>query len=129
MLESMPRRLAVIQDDLFFAARVEQHARRLGVITERIRPDQVDGLAPDHDRVVVLQLTLHPDKQLGLLERLLARLPEQRVVAVTGHLETALRRRARALGVSLASHSAMDRTLARACEVVGPAASEQRPEV
>ena len=111
----MPRYLKVIQDDLFFAARVETHARRLGLRVEPVNPQAIDHLVPDADAVLVLQLTLHPEGQLDLLQRLRSKFPTQPVVAVTGHLETELRKRAKALGAVLASHSAMDRVLARVC--------------
>ncbi len=111
----MPRRLKVIQDDLFFCARVQAHARRLGLEVDLIRPNEVDSLASDPDSVLVLQVTLHSRQQLALLERVRARLPNQPVVAVSGHLETELRKRAKALGATLASNSGMDRVLARAC--------------
>ncbi len=110
----MPRQLKVVQDDLFFAARVQALAQRLGLSVELIRPGEIDRLLPDDDVVIVLQLTLNPDRQLALLERLRTGFPSQPIVAVTGHLETDLRRRARKLGAILASHSAMDRVLARA---------------
>ncbi len=113
----MPRQLKVVHDDLFFAARVQAQARRLGLSVELINPGQIDHLLPDDEAVIVLQLTLNPDRQLALLERLRTRFPSQPIVAVTGHLETDLRRRARKLGAILASHSAMERALARACGI------------
>ncbi len=113
----MARQLKVVHDDLFFAARVQAHARRLGLSTELINPGQIDHLLPDDEVVIVLQLTLNPERQLALLERLRTRSPSQPIVAVTGHLETDLRRRARKLGAILASNSAMERVLARACGI------------
>ncbi len=115
ILRWMPRRLKVVEDDLFFVARVEAHARRLGLEVERIRASELEQLSPDPNSVLVLQLTLHPDRQLALLERLRRRVPSQVVVAVSGHLETTLRRHAKALGAVLASNSAMGRTLSRVC--------------
>ena len=62
----------------------------------------------------MLQATLRPDRQLDLVGELAGRQPPPVVVAVTGHLETALRQRLKAAGAVLAAHSAMDRVLARA---------------
>ena len=64
--------------------------------------------------VVVLQATLRPERQVDLVSELMQREPAPLVVAVTGHLETALRQRLKAAGALLAAHSAMDRVLARA---------------
>jgi hypothetical protein len=60
---------------------------------------------------------LRPERQLRLVDELLHREPQPIVVAVTGHLETELRRRLKRMGARLAAHSAMDRALARALEV------------
>lgn len=110
----VPRRLLVLQDDLFFGARVEAAARRLGLVAEPVSPGEVEARARDTSTVVVMQLTLRPERQLALLERLLHGQPAPTVVAVSGHLETELRRRAKALGARLATHSGLDRALARA---------------
>ncbi|TMD14579.1 MAG: hypothetical protein E6J00_05215 [Chloroflexi bacterium] len=107
----MPRPLLVAQDDLFFSARVEAAARRLGLTAELVSPREVEARAR---AVVVMQLTLRPEQQLALLERLRQSRPAPTVLAVTGHLERDLRRRARALGARLATHSGLDRALARA---------------
>jgi DNA-binding NarL/FixJ family response regulator len=104
----------VVQDDLFFAARVEAVARRLGVPVVPIALQSVDGICFEPGSVVVVQVTLHPERQLQLIERLRQKDPRPTVVAVAGHLETDLRRRARALGAMVASHSGMERTIARA---------------
>jgi CheY-like chemotaxis protein len=113
----MARRLAVVQDDLFFAERVRATARRLGLDLELITSAQAVDRHWEPETVVVLQVTLHPERQLALLDRLRHALPPPTVVAVTGHLETPLRARARALGAVLAAHSSMDRVIARACGV------------
>src|SRR5205807_3757724 len=105
----------LIQDDLFFAARVDTVARRLGLTVKRLAAAVAESATFEPGSVVVLQVTLHPDRQLQLVQRLRAKEPQPVVVAVAGHLETTLRRRARALGAMVASHSAMERTLARAC--------------
>jgi DNA-binding NarL/FixJ family response regulator len=107
----------VIQDDLFFAARVQAVARRLGLTVEPLSPQQADGAHFEPDSVVIMQVTLNSSRQLRLLEQLRAEDPPPTVVAVAGHLETVLRRRARALGALVASHSGMERTIARACGI------------
>lgn len=104
----------LVQDDLFFSARVEAVARRLGLEMRAITPPAADAMTFEAGSVVIMQVTLHPERQLQLLERLRAKQPQPTVVAVAGHLETGLRRRARALGAMVASHSSMERTIARA---------------
>jgi len=100
-----------------FAQRARAMAGRLGVAAEGItRPDALTRQWDAGD-VVVLQATLRPEQQLELVQQLQQRKPPPRVVAVTGHLETALRRRLKALGATLAAHSAMDRVVARALGV------------
>jgi CheY-like chemotaxis protein len=109
----VPQRVLVVQDDLFFAARVGQHATRLGIPVELVQPSQIERLATGADTVVILQVTLHSERQLALIERLKKLEPAPVVIAVSGHLETALRKRARSLGAILASNSALDRALIR----------------
>lgn len=104
----------LVQDDLFFAARVAALARRLGLDLRVLTPTEVEQASVEPGGVVIVQVTLHPDRQLALIERLRARQPPPTVIAVAGHLETPLRRRARALGALVASHSSMERTIARA---------------
>jgi len=107
-------RLFVVEDDLLFAQRVRAAARRLGVLVEAM------GAAAARSRdwkvgdVVVVQATLRPEQQLALVDQLIHREKAPVVIAVTGHLETALRQRLRAIGATLAAHSSMDRVLARA---------------
>ncbi|HEY8678782.1 MAG TPA: hypothetical protein VIN39_09155 [Candidatus Dormibacteraeota bacterium] len=113
----MARRLSVVQDDLFFAERVRAAAGRLGLDLELLTPAQATERRWEPDSVVVLQVTLHPERQLTLVDRLRHAQPAPTVVAVTGHLETPLRSRAKALGAVLAAHSSMDRVIARACGV------------
>ena len=110
----MPRHLLVVQDDLFFSSMVEGHARRLGIPVEGVSRAAATARAADRDAVVVMQLTLNPERQLTLLQQIRAQHPQSVVVTVTGHLETQLRRRARALGARLASNSRLARTLERA---------------
>ena len=110
----MARRLFVVEDDLLFAQRVRSAAARLGVPVESIGPADALVYAWDPDQVVVLQATLRPEEQVALVDRLIHRQPAPVVVAVTGHLETALRQRLKTLGATLAAHSGMDRVLARA---------------
>lgn len=113
----VPSRLLVVSDDLFFAARAQAAATRLGISAEQLTPADVETRPATPDDVVVLQITLHPERQLALLERLRSRKPAPVVVAVAGHLETELRRKAKSLGATLASHSGLDRALARAAGV------------
>lgn len=127
MLSSVAPRLLVVSDDLFFAARVQAAAARLGLQVEQTSAAAVEQRAAfsgtgNAAAVVVLQLTLHPERQLTLLQRLRSLEPPPVVVAISGHLETELRRKAKALGAVLASHSAMDRALARACGLSGDGA-------
>jgi len=107
-------RLYVVEDDLFFTERVRTAARRLGVPVEGLSPAVAQSMAWAPADVVVLQATLRPDRQLELVDQLARRRPAPVIVAVTGHLETALRQRLKAAGAVLAAHSAMDRVLARA---------------
>jgi DNA-binding response OmpR family regulator len=108
------RRLFVVEDDLMFAQRVRAAAGRLGVPVEAIAAGDARTRAWDRDQVVVLQATLRPEQQVALVDQLIHREPAPVVIAVTGHLETALRQRLKALGATLAAHSSMDRVLARA---------------
>ena len=110
----MSKRLFLVEDDLFFSQRVRAAAARLGVPIEGLSPAAARSRAWQPAEVVVLQATLRPDRQLDLVGELAGRLPAPVVVAVTGHLETALRQRLKAAGAVLAAHSAMDRVLARA---------------
>jgi FixJ family two-component response regulator len=107
----------VIQDDLFFAARVDAVGRRLGLAVEPISPQFAEAGSFKPDSVVIMQVTLNSSRQLHLLEQLRKKDPPPAVVAVAGHLETDLRRRARALGALVASHSGMERTIARAAGI------------
>jgi DNA-binding NarL/FixJ family response regulator len=104
----------VVEDDLFFTERVRTTARRLGVPVEGLSPAAARSRSWAPADVVVLQATLRPDRQLELVDQLARHQPPPLIVAVTGHLETALRQRLKAAGAVLAAHSAMDRVLARA---------------
>jgi ActR/RegA family two-component response regulator len=108
------KRLFLVEDDLFFSQRVRAAAARLGVPVEGLSPAAARSRAWQLAEVVVLQATLRPDQQLDLVGELAGRQPAPIVVAVTGHLETALRQRLKAAGAFLAAHSAMDRVFARA---------------
>jgi DNA-binding LytR/AlgR family response regulator len=108
------KRLYVLEDDLFFSQRVRAAAGRLGVSVEGLSPAAARSRAWESTDVIVLQATLRPDQQLDLVGELARREPAPVVVAVTGHLETDLRQRLKAVGALLAAHSAMDRVLARA---------------
>ena len=100
-----------------FAQRALLAARRLGVSAETISPHQAQTHVWSADDVVVLQATLRPEAQLQLVDHLLEQAPRPIVVAVTGHLETDLRRKLKARGVRLAAHSAVDQALARALDL------------
>jgi DNA-binding NarL/FixJ family response regulator len=113
----VPRRLFVVEDDLMFAQRARAAAGRLGVNAEGVSRAGATSRAWEDGDVVVVQATLRPGQQVALVQELLERQPAPTVVAVTGHLETDLRRRLKALGATLAAHSAMDRVLARALGV------------
>ena len=106
-----PPSLVVMADDLMFAARVRALAARLGVPARLART--VQEATVDPKEVVVLQITLHPERQLALVQDLLSRKPAPVVIAVSGHLETDLRRRAKQLGAVLASNSDLGSVLAR----------------
>jgi CheY-like chemotaxis protein len=124
----MPRRLFVVEDDLFFAQRVRQLAGRIGVPIQGVSIPAARERPWKPDDVVVLQATLNSDRQLALVEQLRARQPAPIVIAVTGHLETDLRRRAKARGAVLAAHSSMERSIARALGVNAPNdAASSRP--
>lgn len=111
--------LFVLQDDLFFSARDEAVARWLGLSVRPIALQAVEATQFEPGSVVVLQVTLNPARQLQLVERLRGKDPPPTVVAVAANLETDLRRRARAIGAIVGSHSAMQRTIARACSLRG----------
>jgi len=113
----MARRLMLIEDDLMFAQRARAAAARLQIPVESLPVSRVPMHSWQGDEVVLLQATLRPERQLALVERLLASKPAPRVLAVTGHLETALRDRLRRMGARLATHSAIDRPLGRALEL------------
>jgi CheY-like chemotaxis protein len=115
----VPSHLLVVSDDLFFAARAQAAGTRLGLSVEQVAPGDVEARAGAED-VVVMQVTLNSERQLALLERLRSRKAAPVVVAVAGHLETELRRKAKSLGASLASHSGLDRALARAAGITLP---------
>jgi CheY-like chemotaxis protein len=112
------RRLYVVEDDLFFSQHARAAAGRLGVPVEGLSPDAARLRAWTPADVVLLQATLRPDQQVDLVSELVQREPAPVVVAVTGHLETALRQRLKAAGALLAAHSAMDRVLARALGII-----------
>jgi CheY-like chemotaxis protein len=118
ILRRVPKTLLVVQDDLFFASRVQTHARGLGIPVELVAPGDIEARSAQPGTVVVMQLTLHRERAFALLEQLRARTPPVTVLAVTGHLETDLRRRARSLGARLATNSALDRALSRAATEV-----------
>ena len=100
-----------------FAQRARAAAGRLGVLAEGIT--RADALTHQWDAgdVVLVQATLRPERQLELVQQLRQRNPAPTVLAVTGHLETELRRKLKAAGATLGAHSAMDRALARALGV------------
>jgi CheY-like chemotaxis protein len=117
----------VVEDDIFFTERVRTAARRLGVPVEGLTPAVARLMAWAPEDVVVLQATLRPDRQVELVDQLAQRHPAPVIVAVTGHLETALRQRLKAAGAVLAAHSAMDRVLARALALSDGGAASPPP--
>ncbi len=124
----MARALFVVDDELLFVQRLRAAARRLGTPVVPVSPADARTRAWDRDQVVVVQATLRPEQQLELVDHLIHLEPAPVVIAVTGHLETELRRRLKARGAILAAHSGMDRVLARALgvSVPGDAASHPR---
>lgn len=114
MLRGVAGRLFLVEDDLMFAQRAKNAAARLGVIPESISAGDARQRSWQADDVVLIQATLGPLRQEALIKHLTACRPAPVVLAVTGHLETDLRERLRGAGARLATHSAMDRPLARA---------------
>ncbi|HEX3629378.1 MAG TPA: hypothetical protein VHW91_02820 [Candidatus Dormibacteraeota bacterium] len=123
----MAGQLYLIDDDLMFAQRARSAAIRLGVGIESVAAEAAPTRAWHDTDVVLLQATLHPERQLALVEGLSGSRPAPIVVAVTGHLETALRQRLRGYGVRLAAHSAMDRVIARALGLSDGDAARDHP--
>jgi ActR/RegA family two-component response regulator len=113
----MPQTLFLIEDELLFAQRLRAAAGRLHVPVQALSPTQARTHAWQRDDVVVLQATLRPEQQLELIDHLRGLEAAPVVIAVTGHLETELRQRLKTRGVILATHSGMDRVLARALGV------------
>ena len=113
----MPQTLFLIEDELLFAQRLRAAAGRLRIPVQALSPTQARTHAWQRDDVVVLQATLRPEQQLELIDHLRGLEAAPVVIAVTGHLETELRQRLKTRGVILATHSGMDRVLARALGV------------
>jgi len=113
----MTRTLFLIEDELLFAQRLRAAAGRLAVTVEGLTPTGARNRTWTRDEVVVLQATLRPEQQLQLIDHLRGLYAAPVVIAVTGHLETELRQRLKARGAILATHSGMDRVLARALGV------------
>lgn len=123
----MARKLFLVEDELLFAQRLRGAAGRLGIPVHSLSPTQARTRVWNRDEVVVLQATLRPEQQVELIDHLRTLEPAPVVIAVTGHLETELRRRLKTRGVILAAHSAMDRVLARAVGVSVPGAAAPHP--
>ena len=113
----MARTLFLVEDELLFAQRLRAVAGRLRVPVQGLSPTQARNASWTRDEVVVLQATLRPEQQLELIDHLKGLDAAPVVIAVTGHLETELRQRLKARGAILATHSGMDRVLARALGV------------
>ena len=124
---AVTRMLFLIEDELLFAQRLRAAAGRLGVGVQALTPTEARTRAWSPDEVVVLQATLRPEQQLQLIDQLTALEPAPVVIAVTGHLETELRQKLKARGVTLAAHSGMDRVLARALRVSVPSDGAPHP--
>jgi len=123
----MARMLFLVEDELLFAQRLRAAAERLAVPVEALTPTQARNRTWTRDQVVVLQATLRPEKQRELIEHLRGLEAAPVVIAVTGHLETELRQRLKARGAILATHSGMDRVLARALGVSDGRDAAKRP--
>jgi ActR/RegA family two-component response regulator len=121
------RKLFLIEDELLFAQRLRAAAGRLGIPVQALSPTQARTRAWNRDEVVVLQATLRPEQQLALVDYLTGLEPAPLVIAVTGHLEAALRQRLKARGAVLAAHSGMDRVLARALGINVPGDAAPHP--
>ena len=122
----MARTLFLIEDELLFAQRLRAAAGRLAITVEGLTPTQARDRTWTRDEVVVLQATLRPEQQLQLIDHLRGLYAAPVVIAVTGHLETELRQRLKAHGAILATHSGMDRVLARALGVSDARDAEKR---
>ena len=122
----MARTLFLVEDELLFAQRLRAVAGRLRVPVQGLSPTQARNASWTRDEVVVLQATLRPEQQLELIDHLKGRDAAPVVIAVTGHLETELRQRLKARGAILATHSGMDRVLARALGVSDARDDEKR---
>ncbi len=123
----MARMLFLVEDELLFAQRLRAAAERLAVPVEALTPTQARNRTWTRDQVVVLQATLRPEKQLELIDHLRGLEASPVVIAVTCHLETELRQRLKARGAILATHSGMDRVLARALGVSDGRDAAKRP--
>jgi len=120
------RTLFLVEDELLFAQRLRAVAGRLRVPVQGLSPTQARNASWTRDEVVVLQATLRPEQQLELIDHLKGLDAAPVVIAVTGHLETELRQRLKARGTILATHSGMDRVLARALGVSDARDDEKR---
>jgi len=121
------RTLFLVEDELLFAQRLRAVAGRLRVPVQGLSPTQARNASWTRDEVVVLQATLRPEQQLELIDHLKGLDAAPVVIAVTGHLETELRQRLKARGAILATHSGMDRVLARALGVTDARDAAKRP--
>src|SRR5260370_4738317 len=106
-----------MEDELLFAQRLRAAAGRLGIPVQALSPTQARTRAWNRDEVVVLQATLRPEQQLALVDHLTGIEPAPLVIAVTAHLEAALRQRLKARAAVLAAHSGMGRGLPRAAGI------------
>ena len=122
----MARTLFLVEDELLFAQRLRAVAGRLRVPVQGLSPTQARNASWTRDEVVVLQATLRPEQQLELIDHLKGLDAAPVVIAVTGHLETELRQRLKARGAILATHSGMDRVLARTLGVSDARDDERR---
>jgi len=120
------RTLFLVEDELLFAQRLRAVAGRLRVPVQGLSPTQARNASWTRDEVVVLQATLRPEQQLELIDHLKGLDAAPIVIAVTGHLETELRQRLKARGAILATHSGMDRVLARTLGVSDARDDERR---
>ncbi len=104
----MPAKILAVVDDIFFLAKIQQTARRLGVAVEAATPDALqDRVASDGPSAILLDLNHHSGRSIEVLQSL-KNDPATRaipVISFLSHVQTDLATAARAAGC--------DRVLAR----------------
>jgi DNA-binding NarL/FixJ family response regulator len=92
---AVPRRVALLSDDLMFQSQLAAAVRSWGGILDRAR----SGDLPRADAVFV-DLNREPEDRLGAIARMRAALPGTPIVAFCHHGEKRLRERAMSCGAS-----------------------------